>query len=299
MATTMIKVILIIDLFCSAAKLSVAQTSDNIKREEMLAREIIAASRFKEFLNYNNLGMFINTYYGNIEQGPSGITTFIHESSHIYDNIKSAGMKGARYYWSDADQLLEVNVVANYVSSDSILSLLPAYVLDKPLTQTYILCTNNCSSRIYGIYGLLEEFNAYSLEPRSLVDMFDFFDTCVYTKQATFWRGYLKSMYDSWRNFYYFNVFLSLYLKYALTMRIDFYNRLISDPSFRNSFYQIYSKYKNALQQLDFIEKKIRRKADYGSNKKYIYPFLEDFSTIRSLAESDTTTKYLSVLLKH
>ncbi|MBN8853753.1 MAG: hypothetical protein BGO55_11485 [Sphingobacteriales bacterium 50-39] len=299
MAAIMIKkIFLIASCVVYATLRCIAQSSSSFDKEYVLAKEIIGASRFKVFLNYNNLKIFIGTAYGNIQYGPKGLVTFIHESSHIYDNIKSAGMRDMRYYWSDSNQLLEVRVTPNYITSDSIASILPDYVTNKPLTQTYILCKGDCLSRSYGIFGLLEEFNAYSLEARSLVDMFGFFETCSYTNRPTFWEGYLKSTYDSWINFYYFNIFFSTYLKYASMQRRGFYNSLVNDGHFTNTFSQIYNKYNEALTALDSINRKVRVKVSSGNKKIYSYPFMEDYNSIRALAEDNETKLYLSMLLK-
>jgi hypothetical protein len=257
---------------------SVAQSSSNSNDEMDLAERFISSSSFRELLNYDEIKTFITSAYGNIRYGPEGITTFIHESSHVYDNIKSAGMGRALYYWSDSGHLLHVNINSNFFATDSILSLLPKSVVDKPLTQAYVLCNNNCMSRAYGIYGLLEEFNAYSLQPRSLVEMFEFFDTCVYTNTTSFWEGYLKCKYDSERNFYYFTVYFSAYLQFAVSKCKLFHDQLVNDAIFRDTFYQIYKKYTDALTNLDSLETKVRQKIDIGAAKKYAYPFSSTLS---------------------
>jgi hypothetical protein len=69
------------------------------------------------------------------------------------------------------------------------------------------------------------------------IDMYSFFDTCIYTNNQKLWQGYLKCKYDSWINFYYFNPFFSTYLKYAEGNFKDFYHEIISHTSFRKYKY--------------------------------------------------------------
>lgn len=292
------KVFYIIFYLNCAALNCAAQFTINTVTEESLAKQIIATSRFKDFYTYNsNIKYFLTTAYGNLEYGPKGLITYIHETAHLYDNIKSTGLYNKKYYWCDSNLLLGIEVKKDFVTSESMLSLLPDYVQDKVLTKTYISCPNNCFSRTYGIYGLLEEFNAYSLEPRSLLDMYDYFDTCSYTNKPKFWEGYLKCKYDSWMNFYYFNIFFSTYLKYIEGNQKDFYNQLISDTGFKNTFTKIYSKYSNALACLNCMENKVLSKINKGKSQKYIYPFMEEYNTVKDLSESESTQKYLSLLL--
>ncbi len=289
------KILYIIFYFNCAALNCAAQFTINTPKEESLANRIIVSSRFKEFLNYNNsIKYFLTAAYGNLENGPKGIVTYIHETAHLYDNIKSAGLSNKRYYWSDTNSLISVEINKNFPTTDSIVSLLPSYVQGKVLTKTYVSCTNNCFSRTYGIYGLLEEFNAYSLEPRSLLDMYNFFDTCTYTSNQKFWQGYLKCKYDSWMNFYYFNIFFSTYMKYIEVNRKDFYNEIVSDTSFRKAFTTIHNKYNNALKRMDCTENAVLKKINL---KKYEYPFIKEYNTVKALSGSEDTQKYLLLLL--
>lgn len=274
------------------------QVTANTELEVALAKKFVLSSQFKVFYNYYpDVKYFLTTGYRNLENGPSGLLSYIHEGSHVYNNIKSAGMGNNLYYWYDSTTLLKTKLLQGYITTDSIFNILPNSIKDKSITKTYIACTNNCFSRTYGIYGLLEEFNAYSLESRSLSDMYNYFDTCSYTNKPKFWEGYLKCKYDSWMNFYYFNIFFSTYLKYIEVNQKDFYNQLISDTSFKGTFTKIYSKYSNALKCLNCMENKVLNKISKKKPQKYIYPFMEEYNTVKALSESEATQKYLFLLL--
>lgn len=286
-----------ITLIC-AAHICVAQIKGSPEYEERIARELILQSGVKQFLSYSpDVRYFLKSGYSNLEYCPGGVITYVHEALHIYDNIKSAGMGNKLYYWHDSSTLLSVSLIKGYFPTDSIYSTLPFFVKDKPITKTYIDCNNNCFSKIYGIYGLLEEFNAISQHTAFMMQSYNFFDTCTYTNKPKFWEGYLKCKYDSWLNFYYFNIFFSAYLNYTESNRKDFYNQLINDTSFKSTFTKIYSKYRNALACLNCIENTVRSKMNEDSPQQYIYPFMDEYNTVKALSESEGTQKYLSLLL--
>jgi len=286
-----------INLIC-AVQFCAAQINANANQEESLAKKFILSTEYKQLLTYSpNVKYFLTSAYGNLEYGPNGLITYIHEALHLLDNIKSTGMGNVLYYWYDSTTLLKAKLLEGYVTTDSIFNKLPFFLKDKSITKTYIACTNNCFSRAYGVYGLLEEFNAMSSHTKSLCTMYDFFDTCNYTKTIKFWRGYLKCKYDSWMNFYYFNVFFSTYIKYIESNRKDFYSKLTNDADFKNSFTKIYNKYREALKCLNSNEKKVLDKIDLGKDKKNIYSFFKEYNIVKELSESEDTQKYISVLL--
>jgi hypothetical protein len=286
-----------ITLIC-ATQLCVAQITDNSEYEEKIAKELILQSGFRQLLSYSpNVKYFLKAGYGNLEYGPNGVITYIHEALHVYDNIKSAGMGNSLYYWHDSTTMLKTRLLQGYITTDSIFTTLPNFVKDKSITKTYITCTNNCFSRTYGIYGLLEEFNAIAQHTVFMMQSYNFFDTCAYTNKPKFWEGYLKCKYDSWMNFYYFNIFFSTYLKYIEGNQKDIYNQLISDTSFKSTFTKIYNKYSNALTCLNCIENKVLSKISKKKPQKYIYPFMEEYNTVKALSESEVTQKYVFLLL--
>jgi hypothetical protein len=286
----------LIYLVCET-QVCVSQTFVNKGYEERLATQIVLNSPFKDFYNYtNNLNYFLTVGYGALKYGPQGLVTYVHESLHTYDNIKSAGLTKVLYYWLDSATLLKVPIDAGFVTSDSSLATLQASIIDRPFTKTYISCTNRCFSQSYGIYGLLEEFDAYSTAPTILLSSFDFVDTCAYKNDKTFWEGYLNSIYETRKNFFYFNTFFSAYLKYIAQNRKEFYQRLIADPSFKNAFIGVYQKYDNGLQALNALENRIDRRIYKKPSERYFYPFEEEYKITKSLSESADIQKFIRSL---
>jgi hypothetical protein len=276
---------------------SEAQMKTSLDTEVDLAKSIIQTSEFAQLLSYSpSISFFLGNGFGSLKDGPNGINTYIHEAIHTYNNIKSAGSRNALYYYHDSSTLLKVNVLQGYITTDSIFTYLPDFVKNKSLTQTYITCNNNCFSKTRGIYGLLEEFNASAQHVSAMVKFFNYFDSSEYTSTLRFWNGYLKCKYDSWMNFYYFQIYFGTYLKYLKVNHFNYYNQLIVEESFRESFMSICNKYYNALNYLDFYESIILNKRFKGNLKKYNYPFAEEFYKVKAISESEGIEMYLAQL---
>lgn len=271
-----------------------AQVSSSVETEVELVKKFVQVSKYHELHNYfPRIKYFLTTGYAKLENGPGAILSYLHEGYHVFNSIKSPGMGGSLYFWNDVNPLLKVNLLNNYVTSDNIFNLLPDIVKDKPLTKTYISCTNDCFSKAKGIYGLLEEFSAYGLEARSLVDMYNYFDTCDYTDKKEFWEGYLKSKYDCWMNFYYFNIFMSTYMKYINVNHGLFYNQLNSDIKFREVFNMIYRRFGKSLEELDCLEGVIKKRLLKYGGGVYLYPFYEEYDSIMEVSKSESVRMYL------
>lgn len=265
--------------------------------EERLATQIISISAFKDFYGYsNNINYFLTTGYGALKYGPQGVVAYVHESLHTYDNIKSAGLTNILYYWLDSTRLLKVQIGPGFVTSDSIIATLPVSVKDRSMTKTYISCTNKCFSQSLGIYGLLEEFDAYSSAPSILLSAYALLDTCIYKNDKSFWEGYLNDIYETRKNFFYFNIFFSTYLRYIAKDRSEFFNLLMADPGFKNAFIGIYQKYENGLQALNALEQRIDERLYKKPSETYHYPFAEEFKITKALYENPATQQYIRLL---
>jgi hypothetical protein len=267
------------------SSISVAQKKARLNSDEELAKKIISNSELSELLKYNpNIQYFLTTESGDLKSGPRGLATYLHETVHIYDNIKSAGMNGTRYYWFDSSTLLSLQICTGIVTSDSIINTLPPFIQQKAMTKTYVTCMNDCFSKTYGIYGLLEEFNAYSIEATALLKLYPSFDTCRDLNTRKFWDGYLKTKYDCELSFYYFELFLSAYINYIDTNQHDSFLVLSNDSKFRSVFKKLFSRYKCDLQKLDLIEKLILKKQSYTKYgiKKYKYPLQTELASLNS-----------------
>jgi hypothetical protein len=282
-----------------AVQVCFAQVSVKSVQEEHIAKLLISTSEVRDLYPYNvNIGFFLTTALGNLEYGPQGVLTYIHETMHVDDNTRNLSTDPKRYYRFDASEFMTVDIRDGFFTSDNIFPLLPAYVRDSSMAsmaQTYLLCQNSCLSRIYGIYGLLEEFDAYSLEPSCLLDFHSFFDTCGYTNTTKFWAGYYNSKGNSWNDFYYFNIFFAAYLKYADSHRKTFYDQLITDTAFKYAFSKIYHRFTESLIALDRIDRETAPAMRNQAN--YPFAFQEASDNLKKLNDSDDTRKYVERLL--
>src|SRR3954468_1676804 len=99
---------IILYLTCAVTS-STAQVTDDTELETGLAKKFVLASEFKAFYNYYpDIKYFLTTGYRNLENGPAGLLSYLHEGSHVYNSIKSAGMGANLYYWYDSATLLRV-----------------------------------------------------------------------------------------------------------------------------------------------------------------------------------------------
>jgi hypothetical protein len=176
--------------------------------------------------------------------------TVIHETCHsVNDDI--GGFMGRGFYISP---LIEIKVSKKMVFKSS--------ELDKTIPEhwknhifrykTYIQGIEGDEeiSSIYdGIYGLVDEFDAYYQSTKAVVELYDYYKTIASNTEPYYWSMYLSNCYSSIFAYYEFRLFIAWYLRYAKKNYPGIYQSIIRNKALKIVYTLIDNGYEKVIQQ--------------------------------------------------
>lgn len=206
------------------------QTLDSVQKCNSNAYEIINhndAEYVKKYMTHNGISYLKKDFI-------SGLGTTVHECLHGYDNDLSneQGWDDNSYpiaYFIDKDiivsfqgkRLFKTDQLHNNFFPKKVKELFRygTYVYDKGPAET--------SSNQWGVYGLMEEFNAYYHDMQSQIEYY----TCNYqgTKSEIIFGNEMNAYYE-------FNIFLGHYLQYAKKYEKEDYDYMMSNEELRLAY---------------------------------------------------------------
>ncbi len=229
--------ILLVVLLCSTSILD-AQSAEKIKKQTLdsvqkctsNAYEIInhhEADFVKKYMTHNGVSYLKKDFI-------SGLGTTVHECLHGYDNDLSNGIGWDENSYPIA-YFIDKNIVITFqgkrlFKTDQLhnnffpkkvkeLFRYGTYVYDKGPAET--------SSNQWGIYGLMEEFNAYYHDMQAQIEYYN----CNYkgTKIEIIFGNEMNAYYE-------FNIFMGYYLQYAKKYEKQDYDVMMSNEKLRLAY---------------------------------------------------------------
>ncbi len=159
------------------------------------------------------------------------IDTAVHEETHRY-TFRSHSLKQEDIYIGGQQHICVkyTNVFDSTEMSGEIPEELRTSRFD-----TYIGSPEqNLASNIDGIYGLLNEFNAYSWGMNTTVSLYDCYWSAA--ESPLDWDGYILQSCNDRQAYGDFNYYILKYLLYAQKHHPDIYRDIIANESFREAY---------------------------------------------------------------
>ena len=188
----------------------------------------------------------------------ASLGTVVHEINHGYTNLLALNEKAtknltkladkrASLFFINANQQILVphtttfpsKLMANEIKSD-----FRKFRYDEYITSTNTILGTQQS----GVYGLMDEWNAYFQDTRTNYELYDYF--VAETKQGPGdWARYLSQVNGVFYAYAEFKYFILTYLQYAQKNQPTIYQAIMANAAFKESFQAIDKGYANLIQQ--------------------------------------------------
>jgi hypothetical protein len=206
------------------------QTLDSVTNCTSNAYEIISqddAASIKKYMTHNGVSYLKKDFI-------SGLGTTVHECLHGYDNALGEGMTwdDNTYpiaYFIDKDLVIAFEGRRLFKTDKLHSSFFPKDVKKMFRYGTYVYSNGpaEASSNQWGIYGLLEEFNAYYHDMKAQIEYYN----CHFSGKQS------ELMFGNEINAYYeFNTFMAYYLLYAKKYKKDDYKYIMANTELRKAY---------------------------------------------------------------
>jgi len=175
----------------------------------------------------------------------AGLIDVVHEMTHEYQSriayamlaergIKPRGERYHAYYFGEGTMLVRQTAVYRTAEMQG---LFPTE-LRTVRFPIYIFPASDNGAQIDGIYGLLDEYNAYYLGTKAALDFLPYYrDSRASTPED--WL----SFFDNMNRYYFaqveFRLFILNYLRYAKAHHPDVYAGIMANADFRRAFYTV------------------------------------------------------------
>jgi hypothetical protein len=237
------------------------------------------SDNFTKWSNGNSHYTILNSY-GNV----------IHETCHSV-NEDIGWLFNMGFYISPKIKI-SVSKTAVFRSSEIDKNIPEKWKKDIFRYKTYIQGVDNSdeiSSIVNGIYGLMDEFDAYYQGTRAVVELFEYYKTFANYSEPYYWTIYLSNCYSTIFANYEFNLFIAWYLKYAKTNYPDIYTLILNNKNLKvvytlinNGYQKVIEKYyMNRKNIIDNINKTGKKKAVLTDKYLYITTTKNNHSCIR------------------
>lgn len=191
--------------------------------------------------------------------------TVIHELLHAY-NGQGFGLNSTYFTGPKVRMLVpmtkvfssqELNTFVRLGLQDSIFRY-GIYVAGKQAKarhgkETMLLNTgkaNYVASISLGIYGLLEELNAYYFGTLAVWELFDYYQDIYGAETQVAWADYKADVLGNVVAYYEFRLFIAWYLMYAKREHADVYADLVHNLKLRRTFTLLEDRYRDLVDQV-------------------------------------------------
>lgn len=225
-----------------------------------------ASPAVKEIFETDTDNEFDHYVDGNSEQDlVEDYNTVIHELLHGYNTSTTRG----NYYFiepgirilvplTDVYRSKELNTFVRKGLQDSIFrygiyvgahNTLPGH--KKKIQGLNNNERNEASSIQQGIYGLLEEFNAYYYGALAAYELYDYYLKKFGEVSSSEWKDYKHSVLSECLAYYEFNLFFAWYMVYAKEKYPKIYNQIAENNTFRVVFTLLQQKFGDLVRDVE------------------------------------------------
>lgn len=179
------------------------------------------------------------------DNNAEGLDTAVHEQTHSYTwhhgVFNRQGYSEAIYLGNGAD--LTVPQTATF-KTEEWAGQLPAE-LQTFRYSTYVAPGANPSANQDGVYGLLNEFSAYSWGMHTELNLTDYYKTGP--QNIDTWQGWINSCENNFTAFCEFRFWMLGYLDYAYNNHRDVWNGIMGNQNFINAYCLTERRFENQI----------------------------------------------------
>lgn len=165
------------------------------------------------------------------------LPTVIHEANHYYNGTKAPSFNKTRYYYKNATEKFVVDVFPVFPSSE-INYVAPVEDRKKIFRyKTYITSnTPHLDSRVNGIFGLMEEMNAYYHSMKTSLALYDYYKANYGFKTPEVWVNWLGAIGSYRYSLNEFSIFISWYLQSAKANYPKVYSQICKSDQLKEMY---------------------------------------------------------------
>ncbi|MDX1903121.1 MAG: hypothetical protein SFU27_03085 [Thermonemataceae bacterium] len=164
-------------------------------------------------------------------------------------------------YYFDADKEIFTEIYSSFPANE-IASVVPSS-LKQERYKTFVLSNKpDVLPQKWGLYGLLDEWNAFYHQTRSAFEIKRFYERETY-QNAKHWEGFFANYYDSYHAHLEFKYFTLKYLQYAKYKHTQFFEKIMQNQEIKQVYQEIDGHYETLLN-------------DFNTYKPLVVKFLAD-----------------------
>ncbi len=181
---------------------------------------------------------------------PTGFGSTVHECLHAYDHTITSELRAReangirkRGYFIDKGIKIIVPEFTVFKTDELHPKHIPTGIQGAGRYRTYV--TGTASSNDKGLFGLMEEFNAYYHDNQAVYEM-------MIKGQKLMFNGEVSENIttNNVSSYYEFNIFMACYLKYAKKYEAETYSKLIKNRSLRLAYTLIEKNWRDLLTRI-------------------------------------------------
>lgn len=174
------------------------------------------------------------------------LSTAVHE---VFHGFCGSAANGQRYQYLGDGFYVVVDESETY-DSEEMTVWIPEDLRTFRFEEYVAPGCGNMDSNINGIYGLLNEFNAYWTDMNHSVAMFDYF--CAQEQMLNTWRHYIIGCENSRMAYAEFRYYILTYLLYAKENYPEVYQGLLENDALRYAFRTVEQNYASAIETYEY-----------------------------------------------
>ena len=174
------------------------------------------------------------------------LSTAIHDVFHGFCNSEP---RGPQYHYLGDGFYVTVEETKVYASEEMALWI-PEELQTSRFEEYVAPGCGNMASNILGIYGLLNEFNAYWTDMNHSVAMFDYF--CAQEQTSDAWFYYIVGCENSRQAYAEFRYYILTYLLYARENYPKIYRAMMENQALRYAFKTVESNFASAIETYEY-----------------------------------------------
>jgi hypothetical protein len=174
------------------------------------------------------------------------LNVVVHEGCHAYTHFKESN----RYsFYIDRKETIVLKLTDVFPSSE-IAGVIPAKLRTSCYTDYIIKSSANLSTQSDGVYGLLDEFNAYYHGTLASCDLFEYYKKEVFKDNPKVFFDYLWGVNYTAYTYYEFKYFIFEYLIYAQSRYPKSYKQIMDNKEFVGVFRKLDRLYAALLERI-------------------------------------------------
>ncbi|MFT6826870.1 MAG: hypothetical protein ACI9Z3_000911 [Roseivirga sp.] len=198
----------------------------------------------------------------NSEKGiMEALNTVVHESMHgltsrlPYSLLKAQG--DSEYTFKESYSAFYINKDSSFLvkhspvfNSNKISNEIPKALRTFRFKPYITPRSNTLGSQANGIYGLMDEWNAYYFGTKAALDLFDYYKSKS-NQNYEVYLDHVSNLAGTYYAYYEFKYFILKYLEYAKSNEKEIYDGIIANFEFRMAFTSINDRFSGLLNQFE------------------------------------------------